>query len=1243
MRDQFSELIKKRAQFDGSLGRLLSWMPGRQIAFIFGLLAVSMRTLLAQSVQPEMLFQFPYGGVAREPQYPYGNLLEGTDGSFYGTTTGGGGSNLGTVFKVTTNGILTTVASFNNTNGAAPYAGLTLGNDGNFYGTASQGGTSGAGTVFKVTTNGTLTSIASFANTNGAAPEAALTLGPDGSFYGTTVAGGHGYGTIFRVATDGTLAMLVSFDASNGSNPFSSLTLGADGSFYGTTSGGGNGYGTVFKVTTNGVLSTLALFNGVDGDSSRAGLTLGADGSYYGTSLQGSGGYGTVFKVTTNGVLTRLAAFNASNGFGPISALTLGEDGNFYGTTGWGGNSSGQGTIFRVTTNGVITRLLAFNGDSGLEPHAGLTLGSDGNFYGAAAAGGGGGGTGGTGVGTLFKITPGGVFTKIASLGKTVGATPEGALTVGPDGFFYGTTAVGGSNGYGMLFKATSSGTVTTLGSFNNLNGAYPHATLTRGKDDNLYGVTEEGGASPPGYTGVGTIFRLSTNGGLASLYSFFSSTSLNGAYPRAPLTLGNDGNFYGTATSGGSSGFGTVFRLTPLRQFTRLASFNSTNGTPAGGLILARDGSFYGLTSSGGTAGMGTVFRVTTNGVLTTLASFDAADGQFPQGALTLGNDGNFYGLTASRATTVRAGLFRVSPEGILTKLGLSSYFDGAGFPLPPLTLAVDGNFYGTTPGGSSDRPGTLFQVTTKGTFATMFSFANTNGAVPLASLTLGLDGNLYGTTAGGGIEWQGTIFRVSFGAPVVINQPQPATQTVLAGVNVTLEPSVFGAPPLTFQWMRNGTAMAGQTNLSLTLSNVVPSTSAYYALFVTNDLGRTLSSNALITIVPALITNLPLADMTATGVVVRGSVTVGANPTLAWFEWGLDMDYGQIAGVINIPGGTGTTLISAVLSGLDYNAVYHYRIVIWNSFGIQYGADQSFRAGVNDQSTPIAVSGYNRDVVLERTALTPYNAFTMTFDNEYASFFEQGSPVALDNLPGLPSGGAFTSALDGTTQFQLGPYATNNVLYLARRPPYSGTGTLSLSGGPQSYISLSILAASADASTGESSFVINFSDGTSSGPIQYYAPDWYYPIGLSNSAITVGRVLLPDGSVQGAVFALYQTDINLSTLGLSVKPITSLTFTIATNAIETGIFALSGASAVSPPPIQVTSLTSLTNSLVQLTISSPQTRYLTVLSTTNAALPVASWVPLGSPTEIGPGIFQFKDLQSSNFPTRFYRVRSP
>src|SRR4051812_15467032 len=126
MRDQFSELIKKRAQFDGSLGRLLSWMPGRQIAFIFGLLAVSMRTLLAQSVQPEMLFQFPYGGVAREPQYPYGNLLEGTDGSFYGTTTGGGGSNLGTVFKVTTNGILTTVASFNNTNGAAPYAGLTL-------------------------------------------------------------------------------------------------------------------------------------------------------------------------------------------------------------------------------------------------------------------------------------------------------------------------------------------------------------------------------------------------------------------------------------------------------------------------------------------------------------------------------------------------------------------------------------------------------------------------------------------------------------------------------------------------------------------------------------------------------------------------------------------------------------------------------------------------------------------------------------------------------------------------------------------------------------------------------------------------------------------------------------------------------------------------------------------------------------------------------------------------------------
>src|SRR2546427_8701183 len=121
----------------------------------------------AQPIQPEVLFEFPYGigSYLRGPEYPYGNLVEGSNGSFYGTTSGGGSSNAGTVFKVSTNGVVTSLFTFNNTNGAMPQAGLALGSDGDFYGTTSAGGSSGDGTVFKITTDGTLTSLGSLSHT----------------------------------------------------------------------------------------------------------------------------------------------------------------------------------------------------------------------------------------------------------------------------------------------------------------------------------------------------------------------------------------------------------------------------------------------------------------------------------------------------------------------------------------------------------------------------------------------------------------------------------------------------------------------------------------------------------------------------------------------------------------------------------------------------------------------------------------------------------------------------------------------------------------------------------------------------------------------------------------------------------------------------------------------------------------------------------------------------------------------
>ena len=228
-----------------------------------------------------------------------------------------------------------TICSFDSTNGAYPVAGLTLGNDGNFYGTTSQGGSTTNGTIFKVTPNGTLTTLVSFNGTNGISPQTFLTKGYDGNFYGTTSAGGLN----------------------------STVT------------------GTFFQITPNGTLTTLGYFGNYPQIFLPSGLTLCNDGNFYGTSYgDGDNKAGSVFKVTTNGTITILASFSGNTVL--PSGLTLGNDGNFYGTTYYGGKYA-LGTVFQVKTNGTLTTLFSFPGQQGAcPPAAGLTLGSDSNFYG---------------------------------------------------------------------------------------------------------------------------------------------------------------------------------------------------------------------------------------------------------------------------------------------------------------------------------------------------------------------------------------------------------------------------------------------------------------------------------------------------------------------------------------------------------------------------------------------------------------------------------------------------------------------------------------------------------------------------------------------------------------------------------------------------------------------------------------------------------------------------------------------
>jgi uncharacterized repeat protein (TIGR03803 family) len=191
--------------------------------------------------------------------------VQGSDGFFYGTTFSGGANSYGTVFQITSTGMLTILHSFTSKDGANPEAELVQGSDGNFYGTTYTGGAYTNGILFRITTNGALTTLHSFTGTNdGGHPRGGLVQGSDGNLYGTTYSGGpFNDGILFRITTNGALTTLHSFTgATDGANPQAGLVQGSDGSFYGTTANGGqSGAGTVVRLPNVLPLRVVKLSN----------------------------------------------------------------------------------------------------------------------------------------------------------------------------------------------------------------------------------------------------------------------------------------------------------------------------------------------------------------------------------------------------------------------------------------------------------------------------------------------------------------------------------------------------------------------------------------------------------------------------------------------------------------------------------------------------------------------------------------------------------------------------------------------------------------------------------------------------------------------------------------------------------------------------------------------------------------------------------------------------------------------
>jgi uncharacterized repeat protein (TIGR03803 family) len=499
---------------------------------------------------------------------------------------------------------------------------------------------------------------------------------------------------------------------------------------------------------------------------------------------------------------------------------------------------------------------------------------------------------------------PAQTFTKLFNLGGwQTGSNPDAALVQGSDGNLYGTTSESGYNrGDGTIFEIIlgSNDMLTTLYSFCTLgncpDGDLPEGPLTLGSGGSFYGTTLGGGAYHNG-----TVFKITPKGALTTLYSFCAQANcIDGVEPGAALVIGTDGNFYGSTQAGGANGGGTIFRMTPGGELTTLHSFCDQNDCPYGvgsrsGLIQATDGNFYGTTQYGGVPrGAGTIFKITAQGHLTTLYTFctqsPCTDGAQPLGGLVQASDGNFYGTTSeggiySFDCEYGCGtVFKITPQGALTTLYSFDDSNGNG-PIGTLVQATDGNLYGTTGGGGSTNGGTIFEITLAGALTTLYNFCSDppncpDGAGP-AGLLQATDGNFYGTTFGGGNnncntgETCGTVYQISMGFGPFVSLPRSSgkigVQAFVLGQGLT------GTTNVSF----NGTAANFVVGADTYLTTRVPAGAPTGAVTVTTPSG-TLTSNVPFRITPQLLSFSPPSGPVGTVVTITGvslTQTVGVG----------------------------------------------------------------------------------------------------------------------------------------------------------------------------------------------------------------------------------------------------------------------------------------------------------------------------------------------------------------------------
>jgi uncharacterized repeat protein (TIGR03803 family) len=273
-------------------------------------------------------------------------------------------------------------------------SGLTLATDGQFYGTTQQGGTYSVGSVFRITQDGDITTLYDFSPGSGSAiypeyPFSAPIQSIEGDFYGNT-GGGSNYASVYRITKSGDFTLLHTFTNGQGRAPYGPLVQGTDDYFYGTMNAGGpTDHGTIFRISSTGDFKVLVNFDGTNGGGPMSGLIQASDGNFYGVTFNGGPqDTGTLFRMTPLGTVTVLHTFtNGSEGAWPGNGLVQATDGYLYGTT-TGRGKYGNGVLFRATLAGDLTVLHNFITSSGIQASSALIQHTNGKLYGFAAGGG---------------------------------------------------------------------------------------------------------------------------------------------------------------------------------------------------------------------------------------------------------------------------------------------------------------------------------------------------------------------------------------------------------------------------------------------------------------------------------------------------------------------------------------------------------------------------------------------------------------------------------------------------------------------------------------------------------------------------------------------------------------------------------------------------------------------------------------------------------------------------------------